>query len=141
MILVWVRLRDYPVRAFLRYSLFQIGSIVFFLSLMTAAAAGSTPTPYSWVSVCVFVSAAFSYIALLVSPQRKRIRRAAIILPLMAPASRLADYFLTPRPLSTYIIWCFILFVFAWVAPRFMPPPIGNGERKRYLLGAEAEGG
>jgi len=118
---------------FLLLNLFQIVSLLFFAVVVVATLYGPRLISYSTRTVALFAFSAAAFGLLLALPARRWVRIVSVIIPLVAMGSRMFDLAQGGGQLPTYAVWLYLCFVFMWVAPRFMPPPIRNGERRQWL--------
>lgn len=116
---------------------FQVATAATFASLAAFGLLTPQLAPHHHATSGLFALAAISYILLLAAPHRRPVRVAAAILPVMAVVARLHTlaFQIEPPQWTGMVVWGYLAFVFVWLAPRLMPPPLTNGERRRWLCG------
>ena len=122
------------MKPWFRYFGFHIVEAVYFAVSCVAAYTVYTPSPYRWWTPILFGLAAVSVTGMLVRPDIRWLRIAAVLIPLAAAGARLLGV-LDPhhRQIAAVINWTFITFILGFVGPRVMPPPLANGERREWL--------
>ena len=123
---------------FMYLNLFQIASALYFGIALTLAVVGASPANFTLLSKVGFGLAFLSYTLLLVAPVRRWVRAFSVIAPLLAVMARLAELYAGPAQPLGIVTWLFLGFVWTWGADRLMPPPLSNGQGKRWLYEAGA---
>ena len=121
---------------FVVLNLFQIASLIFFASVALLVVFANSAIPYRLHTGLLFAAAAVTYMLLLIWPSRRWVRVVSLVAPALAVGSRVLDLVGSP-PQPALALWAFTAFVFTWAAPRLMPPPLANGERRRWLADGE----
>ena len=131
------RLSQSSAWSFLVLNWRYIGGGLWWAALFIAAAT-STPAgagSYRWGTPWTFGLAAISITWLLVAPHHRLSRVSAVAVPALAALSRLMD-FATGGPWFPHRIallsWVGYFFIWVAIMPRFLPPPLSNGERYEY---------
>lgn len=94
--------------------------------------------PFTFYAEPLYLLAGAALTLLLINPKPRWTRLTAIIMPVLAAGARLLD-FVAAEPVrwNGIVGSLFFVFVFTFVSPRMMPPPLRNGERQRWLLRGE----
>ena len=118
---------------FLLLNLFQVCGTLFLATLFVLSVVGVAGVQFASVTVAAFGTATVSYVLLLLAPSRRWIRVFSVVAPVFAVGSRIQDVLAEEvfQP-TALLVWGFLAFVFSWVAARMMPPPLSNGERRRW---------
>lgn len=126
--------RQWLAWRFIVRNLFQVVATLFFGAVFILGALEVRGVAYTPWTVSAFGAACLSYTLLLVAPARRWVRAYSVAAPLVAIGLRLNDVLMdSPVQPTAVAVWGLLAFIFYRTAPDLLPPPLSNGERRRWL--------
>ena len=123
------------VWTFTKLFAFQIFTALFFaLNVFVALIVESASMPFHPITLLLFGAASISLILLVAFPHDYSARLMATFLPVLAAGARFIQLvWRIPPAWAGVLLWAWFMFVIAYASPRFMPPPLRNGQRRQWL--------